>query len=409
MRTDVKVGLIGIFAIVLLVVIYFVVQGSSKGNRTPANDAAKASSAVSSGGTSDSPTTKPAAEATSLTTDIPALATPPAPPVAPPTAAAATPADPAPLQLAQANTGDTSYRGGMIPPPSSPSSPTSSGGPSFSPPSSPSSPSGPSSPMYGGLGGGTPMIPSVTTPPAATRPSEITLEPTRGTSGTLSGTPARPLGTPNSSNSSFGGRPGSALSGAIGSNTPSSPTPGTPSRSTGSFGTGSSFGASPALGSSTGTTYTVQKGDMLTTIAKRYNVSVKAIEAANPGINVNHIKVNQKLNIPAGSATAGTGAPAATPAFGTTTLTPSTPSLSLGGTPTTRPSARGTATNGNGASRIAAKPGSTYTIKKGDSLASIAQAAYGNKSAWRRIYRANRGELSDANTIPVGTTIRLPE
>jgi len=48
-----------------------------------------------------------------------------------------------------------------------------------------------------------------------------------------------------------------------------------------------------------GVTYTVKSGDTLTKIAKANGTTIKAIEAANPGVDPNHIKVAQKLKIPA--------------------------------------------------------------------------------------------------------------
>jgi LysM repeat protein len=47
-----------------------------------------------------------------------------------------------------------------------------------------------------------------------------------------------------------------------------------------------------------GQTYTVKSGDSLSKIAKNNGVSLKALEAANPNVDPNHIKVGQKLNIP---------------------------------------------------------------------------------------------------------------
>jgi len=59
-----------------------------------------------------------------------------------------------------------------------------------------------------------------------------------------------------------------------------------------------------------GEVYAVKSGDTLSRIAKHFGTTVKAIEAANPGVDPNHIKVNQKLTIPAKAETA---APAAAP------------------------------------------------------------------------------------------------
>jgi LysM repeat protein len=50
-----------------------------------------------------------------------------------------------------------------------------------------------------------------------------------------------------------------------------------------------------------GTEYVVVKGDSLWKIAKKNGVTVKAIEAANPGIDPAKLKVGQKISIPAAS------------------------------------------------------------------------------------------------------------
>jgi LysM repeat protein len=86
-----------------------------------------------------------------------------------------------------------------------------------------------------------------------------------------------------------------------------------------------------------GTEYVVVKGDSFAKIAKKNGVSVKAIQAANPGVEPTKLKVGQKLSIPAssGGASAITGAPVST---------------------------------GSGVA------GETYTVKSGDSLTKIAKA-----------------------------------
>ena len=51
----------------------------------------------------------------------------------------------------------------------------------------------------------------------------------------------------------------------------------------------------------TGSTYVVQKGDTLFKIARaKYGdaTAVKKIKDANPGLDANHIKVGQKINLP---------------------------------------------------------------------------------------------------------------
>jgi LysM repeat protein len=50
----------------------------------------------------------------------------------------------------------------------------------------------------------------------------------------------------------------------------------------------------------TGSDYTVAKGDSLAKIAKKNGVTLKALEAANPGVVPTKLKVGQKLTLPAG-------------------------------------------------------------------------------------------------------------
>ena len=59
--------------------------------------------------------------------------------------------------------------------------------------------------------------------------------------------------------------------------------------------TGASIGSDTGMG---GETYTVKSGDSLTKIAKARGTTVKAIKAEN-NLNTDHIKVGQKLKIPA--------------------------------------------------------------------------------------------------------------
>jgi len=86
-----------------------------------------------------------------------------------------------------------------------------------------------------------------------------------------------------------------------------------------------------------GTEYVVVKGDSFAKIAKKHGVSVKAIQAANPGVEPAKLKVGQKISIPAG------GSPAAAPALGTSPAVEST-------------------------------GGEAYTVKSGDTLTKIAKA-----------------------------------
>jgi LysM repeat protein len=65
----------------------------------------------------------------------------------------------------------------------------------------------------------------------------------------------------------------------------------------------------PAPVEASGTEYIVVSGDTLGKIAKKNGVSLKALEAANPDANPKHLKVKQKLVIPAGGSSVA-GAPA---------------------------------------------------------------------------------------------------
>lgn len=61
-----------------------------------------------------------------------------------------------------------------------------------------------------------------------------------------------------------------------------------------------------------GEIYIVKSGDTLSKIAKRYGTTIRAIESAN-GLSTTHIKVGEKLKIPAKAEAAPAAAPAAAP------------------------------------------------------------------------------------------------
>ncbi len=65
-------------------------------------------------------------------------------------------------------------------------------------------------------------------------------------------------------------------------------------------------------------TYTVQRGDWLYAIARRFGVSVSALQAANPNVNVNVLIPGQVLKIPGGASSANPAQPNPT---GSTTYT----------------------------------------------------------------------------------------
>lgn len=49
-----------------------------------------------------------------------------------------------------------------------------------------------------------------------------------------------------------------------------------------------------------------------------------------------------------------------------------------------------------------------HTIAKGDTLSAIARKHYGEASAWKRIFEANRDVLDDPDRILPGQVIKLP-
>ncbi len=89
---------------------------------------------------------------------------------------------------------------------------------------------------------------------------------------------------------------------------------------------------------SEGGDYRIAKGDTLAVVAKKNGVSLKALEAANPGVDSRKLKIGQTIKIPAGGKTASAA-----------------------------PSGKA------GASVSAASEVGTYKVKKGDSLTAIAK------------------------------------
>jgi LysM repeat protein len=68
--------------------------------------------------------------------------------------------------------------------------------------------------------------------------------------------------------------------------------------------------APPAVPENAATEYVVVQGDSFSKIAKKFGVTVKAVEAANPGVEPTKLKVGQKLSIPAATGNTATPAPA---------------------------------------------------------------------------------------------------
>lgn len=132
--------------------------------------------------------------------------------------------------------------------------------------------------------------------------------------------------------------------------------------------------AAIAGGTGGATTYTVRKGDSLSSIARKHNIPIAALYAAN-GLSPENsrIRIDQKLIIPA-AGQAYTAAPMVSPA-----------------SPAPRPT-------GNKGMR-------SYTIVKGDSLSSIARR-HGISMA--ELMSANGITPETANKIEAGHTLNIP-
>ena len=49
-----------------------------------------------------------------------------------------------------------------------------------------------------------------------------------------------------------------------------------------------------------------------------------------------------------------------------------------------------------------------FTVKSGDTLAGIAEKFYDDRTAWKRIYQANRDKLANPNALKVGQELTIP-
>jgi len=125
----------------------------------------------------------------------------------------------------------------------------------------------------------------------------------------------------------------------------------------------------PVVPEATGSEYVIVKGDSLAKIAKNNHVSLKALEAANPGVVPTKLKVGQKLTIPAGGAVA--------PVSGGTSAGTEMTGAPSGG-------------------------GATYVVKSGDTLTTIAKNHH-------TTIKAIESENSLSTTkIKVGQKLKIP-
>ena len=135
---------------------------------------------------------------------------------------------------------------------------------------------------------------------------------------------------------------------------------------------------SPAPAATAGTTsYTIKAGDTFSTIAgDLYKDTRKwtVIAKANPGVDPSRLKVGQVIKVPTDGAVA-----------------------------------RQATTVPERASASARPTGSTHTVAKGETLAAIAERYLGSKSAWKKLYDANKDAIgSDPAKLKVGTKLVIP-
>jgi nucleoid-associated protein YgaU len=153
--------------------------------------------------------------------------------------------------------------------------------------------------------------------------------------------------------------------------------------------------AAPADSSPTYRTVKVQAGDTPATIAKRELGSAaryQEILKANPGLVASKMKKGQEIRIPVAPAKAGTEE-------ATTQRAPSAPApASHAAGPALEPAAS-TASSGSE---------KTYTVKKGDTLSSIAAREMGSKAKWTELQKANEDVLHGSTGLKIDMKLRIP-
>lgn len=124
----------------------------------------------------------------------------------------------------------------------------------------------------------------------------------------------------------------------------------------------------PPVASGEAKEYVIVSGDTLGAIAHRNSISLKALMEANPGVNPRKLQVGQKIQIPAGTATA----------------------------------AAPTAPSGVAPDVMASGDSSVYTVKSGDTLSKIAKM---NHTSYKKIMALNDLKTT---SIKIGQKLKLP-
>jgi nucleoid-associated protein YgaU len=85
-----------------------------------------------------------------------------------------------------------------------------------------------------------------------------------------------------------------------------------------------------------------------------------------------------------------------------------TPSRTVATSPQPQPPTRPTLSKPTPPSASNAASGHRHVVQRGDTLFSLAQKYYGNRSRWRDIYAANRDQLPAENALRPGMELRIP-
>jgi nucleoid-associated protein YgaU len=149
--------------------------------------------------------------------------------------------------------------------------------------------------------------------------------------------------------------------------------------------------------SPSGEEYVIKERDTVDSIAKaHYGHSSFApmILAANPGLKANALRVGKAIVLPPKGEKKEEPIIAKDPA--PMPVEPKDPVLP----PTTKK---------NDAALATVDGKRIYTVQSGDILSSISSKVYGTSRYYKQIYEANKDQIDDPNTIPVGMKLVMPE
>jgi len=88
--------------------------------------------------------------------------------------------------------------------------------------------------------------------------------------------------------------------------------------------------------------------------------------------------------------------------------------IAIAPAPSVAPPTGGTGSGGSTGSTVASPPEissgkRTYTVKSGDTLSAISKHFYGNSNEYKKIFDANRDQLSDPDKIKPGQVLTIPD